>query len=155
MLDIMGKDYKALKLLNKKNKNSSPYIAILCFMILPIIMIQTASFDWIVRYIGVCLSFFSVLVVLGLLLVRKKFKDPNAFVLPLGNIICGFLFVVVNLWMMYHLISDDFTMLIYVFWTIVFGQIFYLYITRSNSRMLILWMIILGEIFFLFTQYFF
>ena len=155
VLDIMGKDYKALKLLNKKNKNSSPYIAILCFMILPIIMIQTASFDWIVRYIGVCLSFFSVLVVLGLLLVRKKFKDPNGFVLPLGNIICGFLFVVVNLWMMYHLISDDFTMLIYVFWTIVFGQIFYLYITRSNSRMLILWMIILGEIFFLFTQYFF
>ena len=34
VLEMMGKDYKMLKLLNKKNKNSSPYISIICFMIL-------------------------------------------------------------------------------------------------------------------------
>ena len=141
VLEMMGKDYKTLKLLNKKNKNSSPYISIICFMIFPILMIQTASFEEIIKYIGVCLSFFSVLVVLGLPIVRKKFKDSNAFFLPFGNVL-AFVFVVVNMWMLYHLISNDFKILFYALWTIIFGEIFYLYVNRYNLKMLIFWIII-------------
>jgi len=125
VLEMMGKNYTSLKLLNKTNKNSSPYISIICFMLFSIIMVQTASFQKIIEYIGVCLSFFSVLVVIGLPIVRKKYKDPKSFLLPFGNII-AFIFVVVNLWMIYHLVSNDFKMLIYVLWTIILGEIFYL-----------------------------
>jgi len=125
VLEMMGKNYTSLKLLNKTNKNSSPYISIICFMAFSIIMIQTASFQEIIEYIGVCLSFFSILVVIGLPIVRKKYKDPKSFILPFGTII-AFVFVVVNFWMIYHLISNDLKMLIYVIWTIILGEILYL-----------------------------
>ena len=88
---------------------------------------QMLTFQEIIEYIGVCLSFFSVLVVIGLSVVRRKFKDPKAFRLPFGNII-AFLFVVVNLWMIYHLVSNDINMLIYALWTIILGELFYLYV---------------------------
>ena len=125
VLETMGKDYKGIGLFNKKNKNNSPYISIISFMVFPIIMIQTASFEEIIQYIGVCLSFFSVLVVISLPLVRKKNKDIKAFKLPFGNII-AFIFVIVNLWMIFHLISNDFRILIYILWTIILGECFYL-----------------------------
>jgi len=147
VLEMMGKDYKTLKLLNKKNKNSSPYISIICFMIFPIIMIQTASFQEIIEYIGVCLSFFSVLVVIGLSVVRRKYKDFKAFRLPFGNII-SFIFVIVNLWMIFHLVSNDVNMLIYALWTIILGELLFLYVNRYD--LVIFLAIISAEIFYLF-----
>lgn len=133
VLEMMGKDHQSLKLLNKKNRNSSPYISIMCFMIFSIILIQTASFQEIIEYIGVCLSFFSVLVVIGFPIVRRKFNDSNAFRLPFGNLI-ALIFVVINLWMIYHLVSNDFKMLIYVLWTIIFGEIFYMLTHYFNKK---------------------
>ena len=125
VLDTMGKDYPFLNFLNKKNKFSSPYISIICFMLFSILMIQTASFDLIVRYIGVCLSFFSILVVISLPLVRKKFNDKDAFILPFGNAI-AIVFVIINSWMIFHLVYSDYNMLKYVFLTLILGVIFYI-----------------------------
>ena len=123
----MGKDYEGLKLFNKKNKYNSPYFSILSFIIFPIFLIQTASFEEIIQYIGVCLSFFSVLVVMGLSILRKKDIEKDVFKLPYGNLISG-LFVIINLWMIYHLISNDIRILLYVSFTIVSGWCFYLLI---------------------------
>ena len=72
VLERMGEDYNILKVFNKSNKHQSPYIAIISLMILPIIMLHTASFEWIVKYIGVCLSLFSILVVLGVPILRAR-----------------------------------------------------------------------------------
>ena len=127
VLETMGKDYEALKLFNKKNKYNSPYFSILSFIIFPIFLIQTASFEEIIQYIGVCLSFFSVLVVMGLSILRKKDTDKTVFKLPFGNLISA-LFVIINLWMIYHLISNDLRILLYVLFTIILGWCFYLLI---------------------------
>ena len=96
-------------------------------IIFPIFLIQTASFEEIIQYIGVCLSFFSVLVVMGLSILRKKDIDKAVFKLPFGNLISA-LFVIINLWMIYHLISNDLRILLYVLITIVLGWFFYLLI---------------------------
>jgi APA family basic amino acid/polyamine antiporter len=127
VLETMGKDYEALKLFNKKNKYNSPYFSILSFIIFPIFLIQTASFEEIIQYIGVCLSFFSVLVVMGLFFLRKKDIEKDVFKLPFGNMISA-LFVIINLWMIYHLISNDLRILLYVLFTIILGWCFYLLI---------------------------
>ena len=49
------------------------------------------------------------------------------FKLPFGNLI-SVLFVIINLWMIYHLISNDLRILLYVLFTIILGLCFYLLI---------------------------
>ena len=129
----MGKDYEALKLFNKKNKYNSPYFSILSFIVFPIFLIQTASFEEIIQYIGVCLSFFSVLVVMGLSILRRKNIEKGVFKLPFANLISA-LFVIINLWMIYHLISNDLRILLYVLFTILLGLCFYLLINFIKTN---------------------
>ena len=127
VLERMGEDYNILKIFSKSNKHQSPYIAIISLMILPIIMLHTASFVWIVKYIGVCLSLFSILVVLGVPILRLRERNPvklNIYKAPLGNII-SYLFSIINLWMIYHLISSDIWMLSGVSITLLSGFILF------------------------------
>ena len=135
VLERMGEDYASLKIFNKRNKYQSPYIAIISLMILPIIMLHTASFVWIVKYIGVCLSLFSILVVLGvpILRYRDKKKDKlNIYKAPIGNII-SYIFSIINLWMIYHLVSTDIWILAGVSITLLSGMILYQIIARIES----------------------
>ena len=133
VLETMGKDYESLKLFNKKNRYNSPYFSILSFIIFSIFLIQTASFEEIIQYIGVCLSFFSVLVVMGLSILRKKNIEKGVFKLPFANLISA-LFVIINLWMIYHLISNDLRILLYVLFTIILGYFFYLLINFIKTN---------------------
>jgi APA family basic amino acid/polyamine antiporter len=127
VLERIGKDYNPLKILSKSNRYQSPYIAIIGLMILPVIMLHTASFEWIVKYIGVCLSLFSILVVLGVPILRSREQDGvklNIYKAPFGNII-SYLFSIINLWMIYHLVSSDIWILAGVSITLFSGFVLY------------------------------
>ena len=135
VLERMGEDYNILKIFNKSNKHQSPYIAIISLMILPIIMLHTASFEWIVKYIGVCLSLFSILVVLGVPILRAREANSeklNIYKAPFGYII-SYLFSIINLWMIYHLVSSDIWILAGVSITLLSGFILYKVITTIES----------------------
>ncbi|HJM15862.1 MAG TPA: amino acid permease [Flavobacteriales bacterium] len=127
VLERMGKDYNFLKMFSKSNKHQAPYIAIISLMIFPIIMLHTASFEWIVKYIGVCLSLFSILVVLGVPILREIDSNGgklNIYKAPFGNII-SYLFSIINLWMIYHLVSSDIWILAGVSITLLSGFILF------------------------------
>ncbi|MGY8988336.1 MAG: APC family permease [Flavobacteriales bacterium] len=135
VLERMGEDYNILKIFNKSNKHQSPYIAIISLMILPIIMLHTASFEWIVKYIGVCLSLFSILVVLGVPILRAREGNSeklNIYKAPFGHII-SYLFSIINLWMIYHLVSSDIWILVGVSITLLSGFILYKFLTTIES----------------------
>ena len=135
VLERMGEDYNILKIFNKSNKHQSPYIAIISLMILPIIMLHTASFEWIVKYIGVCLSLFSILVVLGVPILRARQGNSeklNIYKAPFGHII-SYLFSIINLWMIYHLVSSDIWILVGVSITLLSGFILYKFLTTIES----------------------
>jgi APA family basic amino acid/polyamine antiporter len=135
VLERMGEDYNILKIFNKSNKHQSPYIAIISLMILPIIMLHTASFEWIVKYIGVCLSLFSILVVLGVPILRARQGNSeklNIYKAPFGHII-SYLFSIINLWMIYHLVSSDIWILAGVSITLLSGFILYKFLTTIES----------------------
>jgi len=135
VLERMGEDYNILKIFSKNNKHQSPYIAIISLMILPIIMLHTASFVWIVKYIGVCLSLFSILVVLGVPILRERDSNGmklNIYKAPFGNII-SYLFSIINLWMIYHLVSSDIWILTGVSITLLSGFILYKILTAIES----------------------
>jgi len=127
VLERMGKDYNFLKMFSKSNKHQAPYIAIISLMILPIIMLHTTSFEWIIKYIGVCLSLFSILVVLGVPILRARNSNGgklNIYKAPFGNII-SYLFSIINLWMIYHLVSSDIWILAGVSITLLSGFILF------------------------------
>jgi|ETNmetMinimDraft_32_1059908.scaffolds.fasta_scaffold33451_1 APA family basic amino acid/polyamine antiporter len=125
VLETMGNDYITLKVLNKRNRYYAPYISICCLMTLSIILVYSAGFKELVEYIGVILSIFSVLVVLGIPILRnKKDKEHNIYKAPFGNIL-AIVFSTINMWMIYHLISSDIWVLFAVLITLLSGFILY------------------------------
>lgn len=134
VLERMGEDYNILKIFTKSNKHQSPYIALISLMILPIIMLNTASFEWIIKYIGVCLSLFSILVVLGVPILRERERavvNSDIYNAPFGNII-SYLFSIINLWMIYHLVSSDIWILAGVSITLLSGFFLY-YLVKDRT----------------------
>ena len=135
VLERIGEDYNIFKIFSKCNKYQSPYIAIIGLMILPIIMLNTSSFEWIVKYIGVCLSLFSILVVLGVPILRGRERAVvklNIYKAPFGNII-SYLFSIINLWMIYHLVSSDIWILAGVSITLFSGFILHKIVRAIES----------------------
>ena len=137
VMETMGKDYRKLSFFYKKNRYDSSYISIVSLVVLPIIMLNTASFSWIVQYIGVCLSMFSILVVLGVPILRNRNKDvnkqSNIFMAPFGRII-SIVFAIINLWMIYHLMSSDIKMILVVVLTMAFGYILYFFVKDNDEE---------------------
>jgi len=134
VLETMGQDYKLLKVFSIKNRYQSPYIAILSLMVIPIIMLHTASFSCLLQYIGVCLSLFSILVVLGVPILRNRHgMKGNIYIAPFGNII-SYLFSIINLWMIFHLISSDIWILAGVSITLLSGFILYKILMAIESE---------------------
>ena len=132
VLQTMGKDYQKIKVLNKKNKYDSPYIAILWLMFFSIFLVFNVGFKDLVEYVGVILSIFAVLVVLGVPILRLRQKNLNDFVVykaPLGKLI-SLIFAIVNLFMIYYIFSSDIIKLIYVIITLLIGYILYFF-TRN------------------------
>ena len=130
VLATMGKDYRRLRFLNVENRFSAPYISIISLIIIPVFLLHTSSFEWLIKYIGVCLSFFSVLVVIGLPILRNKNNtNINVYKAPFGTIM-AIVFSLINLWMIYHLISSDLKILSSAFITIFSGYVLYLFVRR-------------------------
>ena len=77
VLQTMGKDYQKIKVLNKKNKYDSPYIGVLCLMFFSVFLVFNVGFKDLVEYVGVILSVFIVLVVLGVSILRMRQKVSN------------------------------------------------------------------------------
>ena len=129
VLQTMGKDYQKIKVLNKKNKYDSPYIAILWLMFFSIFLVFNVGFKDLVEYVGVILSVFAVLVVLGVPILRMRQKVSNESVVyktPLGKLI-SLIFAIVNLFMIYYIFSSDIIKLIYVLITLLIGYILYFF----------------------------
>ena len=126
----MGKDYQKIKVLNKKNKYDSPYIGILYeTMFFSIFLVFNVGFKDLVEYVGVILSVFAVLVVLGVPILRMRQKVSNESIVYkkiLGKLI-SLIFAIVNLFMIYYIFSSDIIKLIYVSITLLIGYILYFF----------------------------
>ena len=132
VLETMGQDYQKIRILNKKNKYNSPHIAIISLMILSITLVYNVGFKDLVEYVGVVLSIFSVLVVLGVPILRLRDKlNTGIYKAPIGNII-SFIFSFVNIYMIFYIFDSDINKLLYVLITILVGYIIYLFVRKTN-----------------------
>ena len=105
IISAMGQDLPALKKLSQLNKHGVPAIAIGTQTAIALLFVLTASFEQVITFIGFTLTLFTLLTVVGLMVLRIKqpnldrpFKVPFYPITPL-------LFIGINVWLLYFGIS--------------------------------------------------
>lgn len=136
VLSTMAQDYSWLDRFNVSRANGvslPPTYALALQFALVAILILSASFEAVMQYIGLTLSFFSCLVVIGLMRLRitepklaRPFRCPGYPVTPM-------LFLAVNTWMLYFLASAKPITAIASAATIASGLVIYALVPKAKS----------------------
>lgn len=100
----MGESSPSLSFLAVKNKNQSPYVAILLQSLISVLLILTSSFETIITYTGFTLCLFTLLTATGVLLFRKSYL-PSPFKIPFFPIPL-LLFIALNGWILCYVLLD-------------------------------------------------
>jgi len=130
--EAMGEDYPMLKVFTKKNRFNMPYLAILGQAAWAIFLVVVSSFKEIIQYISVSLSIFSMITVLGIFLVRRKYKkEERPYQMPLYPL-PPILFTLCTSWMIYYVTSDDPYIILYSIVTMVPGLIIYFVVSKKK-----------------------
>lgn len=107
VLTTMAEDYRMLATLATRGPGGAPIWALLAQLLLVCVLLWTASFETVISYIGITLSLFASLTVLGLIWLRIKEPDlARPFRCP-GYPLTPALFLLVNGWMLYYLGAND------------------------------------------------
>ena len=103
VLAAMAEDWRPFAVFGRRHSGGSPRLAISFQWLLIVILLLSASFEFVVNFIGVSLSLFNMAVIVGFLRDRLKFPDRiRPFRAPLGWP-AGVLFLSINAWMIVFL----------------------------------------------------
>ena len=131
--ETMGEDYKIFQQMTRKNKLGAPYIAISVQAIIALVLLFTSSFQEVMQYIGVGLSLFATLTVIGLFVLRIKKPNVERPFKAWGYPITPAIFVILNLIMIFIVLRNDEenNVVLFTSVTIVSGFVVY-FLTRNN-----------------------
>ncbi len=97
--EAMGFDYPVLQMLTKRRADGGPVIAIALQSALAAVMMLTASFDALLKYIAVTLALFAAATVLGVFLLRRREPDLPRPYRTWGYPLTPLLFLAIEIWM--------------------------------------------------------
>jgi APA family basic amino acid/polyamine antiporter len=120
----MGEDYAALSFLSKTNKYRSPYVALFLVILTAGILIVTASFEWLINFIGVTLIFFTILTASGIFILRKEKNYQPVYKTPLYPIVPLF-FILMNIWILVYVSQKSVSALFASLFTMMLGFVIY------------------------------
>ncbi len=126
---VMGQDFKIFKVLARKSRNNTPVVALILQFIVVTIMILTAKFDVILKYIGFTLSIFTFLVALGGTIKHMK-KELKLWGFPFVPVI----FMALNIWMIVYTGLQTPIVLLTGFLTLFVGFIIYWIINKFSNE---------------------
>jgi len=129
VLEAMGEDYPRLKTFTSKNRYDMPYLAIIVQGGWSIFLVIVSSFKEIIQYISVSLSVFSMLTVIGIFIIRKRFPG-SSFRLPLYPLPPIF-FIAVTCWMIYFEFTKNPAVIFYSVGTILSGLLVYQWVSKK------------------------
>src|SRR6478736_3418508 len=129
VLEAMGEDYPKLKPFTSTNKYDMPYLAIIVQGGWSIFLVIVSSFKEIIQYISVSLSVFSMITVIGIFFVRRKFPN-SSFRLPLYPLPPLF-FIAVTCWMIYFEFTKNPMVILYSAGTILSGLLVYQWVSKK------------------------
>ncbi len=104
---VIGEDIKSLRLIGKKSKKGIPVIAILTQSTIALIFIFTSSFGFVMKYLGLTLTLFTTLSVVGLFVLRIKKPDMPRPFKTWGYPVTPIIFIALNIWMFYFTVGDS------------------------------------------------
>ena len=132
VLATMAQDYSALKALEPA-PSKPPALALGVQWLVITLLILSASFETVLNYIGITLSLFASLTVVGLIVLR--IREPNLvrpFRCP-GYPVTPCLFLLVNAWMLYYLGVQNHKALIASAVTISLGMALYFLVAKKPA----------------------
>ncbi len=129
----IGKDYKLFEVLGKQSISGAPKMALYVLMLISILMIYVLSFQELIEYIGVTLSIFSLLTVLGVFILRRRKNQADSVVKSWGYPITPLVFAAFSIWMISYFVQMKPIIIVWFLLTIVPAIVIY-YVTKSHKR---------------------
>ena len=102
----MGEDLQALGWLAKKNASGMPVVATLVQFAIVNILLLTATFETVVKYVQFSLTLCSTLAVVGVFVLRWRQPDLPRPYRVWGYPFTPLVFVVISVWMMWHMLES-------------------------------------------------
>lgn len=96
----IGKNIIPLKVFATENKQDVPYVSIIIQSVIAIILIASAKFDDVLKLIGFVLTVFTFLTVMGVFILRTKFKHIEKPYKTWGYPFTPILFLIINAWIL-------------------------------------------------------
>lgn len=129
--EAMGEDYRALRILARKNRYGMPHWAVILQAGWAIFLVSVSTFVEIVQYISISLSFFSMLTVAGIFRLRKTHSD-RPFRVP-GYPLPPLIFIAVTCWMMVYMFLEDPKIILWSVATMIPGAILHRFMAPSGQ----------------------
>ena len=95
----LGVDYKFFQRLAVKNSGGTPTYAILLQGFIAIVLVLVSSFQGLIQTLGITLSFFSLLTVIGVFIIRQRFPKDQIPVKTFAYPITPLIFIASTAWM--------------------------------------------------------
>jgi basic amino acid/polyamine antiporter, APA family len=102
----MSEDLAILKILAKKNRRGAPANAIIFQSALALLLTLTATFNWVLTYVGFTLSLFACLTVLGVFVSRRQDPEANRPFKTWGYPVTPVIFLLLYGWMLVYLVLE-------------------------------------------------
>lgn len=103
----MGMDHRIFSILGKQSDSGAPTNAIVLQAILSSIMVLFSDFKSIIEYIGITLTIFSVLTVLGVFILRAKGMTNENTIRTWGYPFTPIVFIAVSVWMVVYFAMNE------------------------------------------------
>jgi APA family basic amino acid/polyamine antiporter len=131
---VIGEDFSALRFFARKNKKGIPVVAIALQSVIALLLIFTSSFSVVLTYLGFTLTLFTTLTVLGLFILRYKNPEMPRPFKAWGYPFTPIIFLGLNFWILYFLITDKPLISLSGFGTVLFGFIIYLISNHYSNK---------------------
>jgi APA family basic amino acid/polyamine antiporter len=106
VLQVIGQDYWAFRLLSRTNRHEVPWVAIILQSSLSLLFIFTASFESILIFAGFTLGLNTFFTVLGVFVLRRRQPDlPRPYRIP-GYPVPPLLFLAFTGWTLIYILRD-------------------------------------------------
>jgi len=129
--EAVGQDYAPLRFLTWRRVGGGPVIAMVLQSSISIVMVLTATFDELLKYIGVTLSLGAALTVLGVFVLRHREPDLPRPYRTWGHPFTSVFFILLMLWMIVGVVVDDPVIAVVSLGTLALGLVIY-FVVRSR-----------------------
>ncbi len=104
--EAMGRDYRAMRILSRRDASGGPVVAILLQSLLAVVMMLTSSFEALVSYVGFTLSVFAALTVAGVFVLRVREPQLRRPYRTWGHPVTTLAFIALMGWMTFYAIQE-------------------------------------------------